>query len=143
MPLSRPQRNAKRLIASLQGNQPIPPDVEQWLAQGLDAYLHDRVSLDVALGLCQPSQRHPATVEAMEVRDTHLRCAADLIGGEPWPCAVALAARVRRFESCTWPRWREGENLPADPIDRELVQAFRARPSVPATAAGLQNIMRG
>lgn len=141
MPLSRPQRNAKRLLSCLQGDQPIPADVDRWLVCGLDDYLQRRVPLDVALGLCQPSQRHPATVEALETRNQHLRRAAVLIGGTPWSCAVDLANKIRRFESCTWPRWRDGDGLPSDPVHRELVLAFRARPSAPTTATGLRQII--
>ena len=137
MSLSQPQRNAARLLTILQGDQRIPLDVSRWLINGFGRYLHHRTPLDVALGLREPSQWHPATIEARERRNCHLRAAGALLGDS----VMELAERVRQFETRTWPRWREREDLPSDPLHRELVLAFRACPRVPSSAEGFRKIL--
>ena len=64
-----------------------------WLADEQGPSLHQR------LGLSRRSAR-------CALRNAHLRAAAALLAGDPWPRAEQLAESCRAFEIRRWPRWR-------------------------------------
>lgn len=63
-------------------------------------------------------------------RNHHLRTAASLLGeGRSWKRSEKLAQAAARFESITWPRWRDLERPPesASPLQVALFHARRWR----------------
>ena len=105
-------------LALLTGNE-TEADMERIQAAML-AWLTDDATgppLHQRLGLSRRSAR-------CELRNTHLRAAAALLAGDPWPRAEQLAESCRAFEARRWPRWRlNGPPPGAALIDLELGQA--------------------
>ena len=104
-------------LALLTGNE-TEADMERiqaamlaWLTDEQGPSLHQRLGLSRRAARC-------------ELRNAHLRAAAALLAGDPWPRAEQLAESCRAFEARRWPRWRlTGPPPGAAALDLELGQA--------------------
>ena len=106
-------------LALLTGNE-TEADLER-VRSALVAWLTDEQgpSLHQRLGLSRRAAR-------CALRNAHLRAAAALLTGDPWPRAEQLAEACRAFEIRRWPRWRlTGPPPGAAALDLELYQARR------------------
>jgi hypothetical protein len=132
-PSTDPAALVRRLRVALATGS-LPPDVSNWLADGLDAWLADEApTLCAALGLRGPGRtgRVQQSLRLQE-RDAALAAAHATL-----PSVDALAAAVRRFER-TWPRVAHLDEPPPKLSDteRELFAAFR-RGAPPTSRRGL------
>ena len=104
-------------LALLTGNE-TEADMERiqaamlaWLTDEQGPSLHQRLGLSRRAARC-------------ELRNAHLRAAAALLAGDPWPRAEQLAESCRAFEVRRWPKWRRsGPPSTATDLDRELFSA--------------------
>jgi hypothetical protein len=120
MQQQRPIVLARRVAALAAIGQPLPHEVGEWLADGINAMLYQGIRLDEALGLAGTGYASPTNWIAKEARDWNLRCAATQIEA-PNSCARArlLAGKVSRFASASWPRLRS-QNPPEHLVFAEM-----------------------
>lgn len=140
--------NLHSIQARCAANQPLPPDLQDWLADALGRFLeHDRCSLRAAFGLCQDRGGVPWWREAaIRERDAALRELSQSHFAEQsiYRRAKAIAAIARRYQSTCWPRDRRTEQMPEQyrgTAKEHLWAAFRSGAKMPVSERRLRTLL--
>lgn len=139
-----------QLLADLVEGSQLSSSSREWLYHGLATYCRaaGMLSLDAALGLAAPGQRHPAAEVRRLKASVHLRTAAALVALDDavstWARAGRLAEALARmipsfqrarsgcqpFAFGDWAEWQ-----------RALYLAWRFNPALPVSQRGLYRVL--
>lgn len=136
-----PARRIQRLRSALEEGTPIPPDLRQWVRDGLRTYARGAPSLDVAFGLQVrrgEAWRHPARQIARARLERLMLDAAEGLEGGDSARATQIAYALDHFAADGF------DDLP-DTTARalsELVAEF-GTVEIPTTRTPILQILRG
>lgn len=117
-------------LSALEGDQPLPGEIRQWLTEGLKAFKQGS-KLDKALGLDLKLSRggrflNPCLLESYDARNQKLQKLAGYLPGSNWRKARTIVSMI--------------ETDPGNPLVSDLIESV---PPVPKSAAQVSRILAG
>ena len=128
-------------------NQPLTPDLCDWLAQSIDRYLQHHCDLNEAFGLVQGRGGVPWWRErAIRERDAALRALSNthFSGTLCHGRARSIHRLSERYATTSWPRDREVAAMPEryrGTPKENLWRAFRSSAKMPVSERRLRTIL--